>query len=103
MSAVLRMMRLASVISGVLFFATIARAQEKFGVLDMQAVILAVDEGKKARAELEAEIKAKEKEFEEKKKGLDKLNEDWKKQAAMLSESARMQKQQEFQEKVSDR
>lgn len=71
----------------------------KFGVVDMQQVILTVEEGKTARAQLEAEIKAKEGELGKQKEELDKLNNEWKNQAALLSEDARMKKQQEFQEK----
>jgi outer membrane protein len=80
----------------------VAKAQEKvqkYGVVDMQGVILAVDEGKDARATLEKEIKGKESEFSKKKGELDKMNEEWKTQAALLSEAAKAQKQQEFQEK----
>lgn len=71
----------------------------KFGVVDMQQVILSVEEGKAARAALENEIKAKEAELQKSKEELDKMNKDWKDQAALLSEDARMKKQQEFQEK----
>lgn len=71
----------------------------KFGVVDMQQVILTVEEGKQARAALETEIKGKETELLKRKEELDKMNKDWKDQAALLSEDARMKKQQEFQEK----
>lgn len=76
-----------------------AWAQNKFGVVDMQQVILSVEEGKQARAALEKEIKTKEAELLKQKEELDKLNKDWKDQAALLSEDARLKKQQEFQEK----
>lgn len=76
-----------------------ALAQAKFGVVDMQQVILSVEEGKQARAALEKEIKAKEAELLKQKEELDKMNKDWKDQAALLSEDARLKKQQEFQEK----
>jgi len=77
-----------------------ARAQAgKFGVVDMQQVILSVEEGKVARAALEKEIKAKEAELGKQKEELDKMNGEWKNQAALLSEDARMKKQAEFQEK----
>ncbi len=71
----------------------------KYGVVDMQQVILSVEEGKTARAALEGEIKAKEAELQKQKGELDKMNNEWKNQAALLSEDARMKKQQEFQEK----
>src|SRR5688572_5791785 len=76
-----------------------AKSASKYGIINMQSVILNVDEGKQARGRLEKEIEKKEKELAEKKKELDKMNEEWKTQAAVLSEAARMQKQQEFQEK----
>lgn len=74
-------------------------ADGKYGVVDMQQVILSVEEGKTARAQLEGEIKAKESELQKQKEELDKMNNEWKNQAALLSEDARMKKQQEFQEK----
>lgn len=71
----------------------------KFAIIDMQKIILTVNEGKAARSKLEKEIKKKESELQKQKKELDKLNKAWKEQAPLLSESARIKKQQEFQEK----
>ena len=71
----------------------------KYGVVDMQSVILTVEEGKVARSDLEKQIKEKEKELQKQKDELDKMNESWKSQASILSEEARMSKQKEFQEK----
>lgn len=76
-----------------------ALAPGKIGVIDMQQVILNVEEGKKARAQLETEIKAKEAGLLKQKEELDKMNKEWKDQAPLLSEDARMKKQSEFQEK----
>src|SRR5690606_19902543 len=73
-----------------------AKPNPKYAVIDMQAVILNVSEGKKARDNLKKEIDAKEKELMKEKTELDKLNEEWKSQAALLSEAARLKKQQEF-------
>ena len=70
------------------------------GVIDMQRIILSTDEGREARAALEKEMKAKEEEFRKKKEELDKLNKEWKDQAPLLSEEARIRKQQDFQEKL---
>ncbi|MCX6107623.1 MAG: OmpH family outer membrane protein [Proteobacteria bacterium] len=91
-----------AVLGAILLAASPAKAQAsqgKFGVVDMQQVILSVEEGKTARSQLEAEIKAKESELGKQKEELDKMNNEWKNQAALLSEDARMKKQQEFQEK----
>jgi outer membrane protein len=74
-------------------------AKGRYGVVDMQSVILSVEEGKQARSSLEKEIKAKETELQKQKTELDKMNEEWKSQMALLSEEARGKKQQEFQEK----
>jgi outer membrane protein len=71
----------------------------KFGVIDMQAVILNVEEGKSARADLEKKIKGKEVEFNKRRDELDKMNKDWQSQSALMSEEARISKQKEFQEK----
>lgn len=76
-----------------------AFAKAKYGVVNMQKIILTVQEGKDARKGLEKEIKAKEKELTGKKAELDKMNKDWKTQAPLLSEEARLKKQKEFQEK----
>lgn len=89
---------LIAAVFGVAFSAT-ALAAGKYAVVDMQKVILSVPEGKTARANLEKEIKKKEKELKKEKGELDKLNKAWKEQAPLLSESARLKKQQEFQQK----
>lgn len=81
------------------FGCDIVLAQSKYGVVDMQHIILNVDEGKKERAKLEKEIKNKEAELEKSRKELEKLNEEWKSQVLVLSEEAKLKKQQEFQEK----
>lgn len=80
----------------------IAKEKARYAIVDMQSVILNVDEGKQARASLEKEIKAKESELLEQKKELDKMNSEWKDQAALLSEDARLKKQQEFQQKFME-
>lgn len=89
----------AIVIAGLVAKSDVYASSGKYGVVDMQQVILTVEEGKTARAQLETEIKAKEAELNKQKQELDKMNKDWKDQAALLSEDARMKKQQEFQEK----
>ncbi len=71
----------------------------KYGIIDMQAIILNVEDGKTARTDLEKEIKGKEGEFTKRREELDKLNKDWQGQAALMSEEARMAKQKDFQEK----
>lgn len=76
-----------------------AEKSSRYGVVDMQRVILSVEEGKQARQKLEKQIKAKEKLLRKSKQELDTLNKEWQSQAPLLSESAKLKKQQEFQEK----
>ncbi len=75
------------------------RRRQRFGVVDMQQVILTVEEGKQARHKLEREIKAKEKLLKQSREELEKLNKELQAQAALLSETAKFKKQQKFQEK----
>ncbi len=97
----MKMKNLTSVVMACVLSAVFATPSfaAKFGIIDMQAVILNVQEGKDARAALEKEIKGKEGEFTKRREELDKMNKDWQGQAALMSEEARMSKQKEFQEK----
>ena len=60
------------------------KSARRYAVVDMQAVILNIEDGKKARADLEKEIKSKEKELIGRKKELDKMNKDWQEQMPLL-------------------
>lgn len=95
----IKMVAVCSFLVAGFFASSTLAAKAKYAVVDMQAVILNVGEGKTARAKLEKEIKAKEKELMKRKGELDKLNKEWTQQAALLSEKARMEKQQDFQKK----
>lgn len=74
----------------------------KFGIVDMQKVILNVSEGKAARAKLEEEIKKIDADLKKERDALNKMGKDIQGQAALLSEAARATKQQEFQEKFME-
>lgn len=98
-------MKILGSLSLAMLFSSMAFAQDTaatrhYGVIDMQTIILNVTEGKEARANLEKEIKGKEDELRKKKEELDKLNKEWKDQAPLLSEEARIKKQQDFQERL---
>jgi outer membrane protein len=77
-----------------------ASSSVKFGIVDMQKVILEVAEGKEAVAQLRKEISAKEKELTRSKDSLEGLGEELKKQSPLLSEDAKARKQRDFQEKL---
>jgi len=74
--------------------------KRKFGVVDLQKIILSVEEGKQAKAKLEKEIKAKEKEFLSRQAVLKKLQDDLKNKLSLMSDEAKVREQQNFQEKA---
>lgn len=94
----MKMYKILGVISAVVLLSSQALAA-KYGIIDMQAVIMNVAEGKAARADLEKKIKSKEVEFNKKREELDKMNKEFQSQSALISEEARINKQKDFQEK----
>jgi outer membrane protein len=76
-----------------------ARADTKIGYVDMQRALNEVDEGKTARAALKKEFDAKQKLLDEKKQEFEKLRADFEKQATVMSEDARKQKQGDLEKK----
>jgi len=71
----------------------------KFGVVDIQEVIDSVEEGKKARAQMESTMINRRKELEKKQREYKKLEESFGKQRLVLSPSALAEKQRELEEK----
>ncbi len=77
-----------------------ARAEDfKLAVVDMQKALQTVDAGKKAKAQLEKEFNSKKKDLQAEEAALKKMIEEFKKQQLVLSDDARMKKQQEIQER----
>ena len=72
-----------------------------YGIVNMQKVILAVEEGQQARKKLEQEFKKKQEGLVQQKKVLDQLNQQWTGQSSLLSDKAKAEKQKEFQEKFT--
>ena len=71
----------------------------KLAVVDMQRALQTVDAGKKAKAQLEKEFNAKKKDLQTEEASLKKMIEEFKKQQLVMSDEARMKKQQEIQER----
>lgn len=84
----------------ILGFSFSAMAEVKIGYVDMQKAIQSTKAGKKARASLEKEFKAKEKQLKKKEEELKKMSEDLQKKAALLSESARKKQAESFQREM---
>ncbi len=77
-----------------------AKAKAKYGVYSMQKIVFSVEEGKKAKTKLQAYMQEKMKELENEKKLIDNLGKELQSQAALLSEEARVRKQEEVQKRV---
>lgn len=74
----------------------------KIGYVDLQRALLQVEEGKRVKADLEKEFKAKQKQLDKKQDDLKKLKDQLEGQAMMLSEDAKRQKAMEFQKQMMD-
>ena len=81
-----------------LLLAVPARAQGvKIGYVDVQRAVQEVEEGKAARARLQAELQQKRADLEKKRAALEKMKADYEKQAPVLSDDAKKKKQEELQ------
>jgi outer membrane protein len=70
----------------------LARAEQKFGYVDLQRALNEVDEGKAAKALLKKDFDEKQKQLDVKKADFDKLQADVEKQAAMMTDAAKKEK-----------
>ena len=79
-----------------------ARAEAKFGYVDLQRALLEVDEGRAAKTRLQAMLEQKQKDLDKEQDGLRKEKELLDKQASAMSEETRIQKQTDLQKKLYD-
>ncbi len=75
-------------------------AETKIGFVDMNKALQDTVAGKKAKAELEKEFKAKKDELTKKQTDLKKMGEDFEKKRAVLSDDVRQKKQAELQQEM---
>ena len=91
---------IAFIVSALVFNAGISHANEmKIGIVDMQRAIQTSETGKKAKGELEQAFNKKKKELQSEEANLKKLQEDFQKKQAALSESAKKEQQAKLQER----
>ena len=76
-----------------------ARAEQKIAYVDLQRALNEIEEGKAAKASLKREFDQKQKLLDEKKTEFDKLRGEFEKQALVMSEQARKDKQTELERK----
>ena len=93
-----KMIFLASLILGLGLSAE--AADVKFGYVDLQKAIQNTSQGKKAKAELEAEFNKRKKDIEAKQTDIKKMGEDLEKKKGVLSDEAMQKKQAEIQEEM---
>ena len=79
-----------------------ARAQVKLGFVDLPRALNEVEEGKAAKAQLEKEFKEKQKQLDAKQDELKRLKADYDKQAVVMSDQAKRDKQSELERKAGE-
>ncbi len=77
-----------------------APAVYKIATIDLQKALQTVNAGKKARGNLEIEVKSKQKMIQDEENALKKLDEEFKKQSLVLNDEAKSKKIQELQERA---
>ena len=77
-----------------------APAAYKIATIDLQKALQTVNAGKKARGNLEKEVKSKQKMIQDEENALKKLDEEFKKQSLVLNDEAKSKKIQELQERA---
>ena len=92
------------VIAAVLLLATRASSAQalKIGYVDVQRAVQEVEEGKAARARLQAELQKKRTDLDAKRATLEKMKADYDKQAPVLSDDAKRKRQEELQKAFLD-
>ena len=84
-------------------FASAARAQAmKIGYVDVQRAIQEVEEGKAARGRLKTEFDQRRAQIDKKSADLERMQQEYEKQAPVLSDDAKRKKQEEFQKALVD-
>src|SRR5467141_4492865 len=74
----------------------------KIGYVDVQRAIQEVEEGKAARSRLQAELQQKRGDLEKKRADLEKMKAEYDKQAPVLSDDAKRQRQEQLQKAFDD-
>lgn len=76
------------------------KAQVVVGRVDIQHILVTINEGKKVRDDLKKTYDSRQEELKKDEEKIRKLQEDFKKQSAVLNDSARAKKEQEINDKI---
>lgn len=85
-----------------LLLATPAAAELKIGYVDLQRALNEVDEGKAAQSSLKREVEEKQKQLDKDKTDIDRMQAEFEKQSAVLSEEAKRDKAIEIQKRMAE-
>lgn len=83
-----------------LFSTAALSAEQKIGFVDIRKAIEATKAGKKVKADLEADYKKREKDLQKQAEDIKKMNQDYEKKNLVLSDDAKLKKQQEINEEM---
>lgn len=86
----------------ILCLAVTANAETKIGIVDMKAVIAKSEPGVKAMDQLKTQFKDMKDNLDAQKKSLDALKDELQKQSMMLSQEAKIDKEDQYKRKVRD-
>ena len=96
------MKKLVLLLIATLMLAAPAVAEVKVAYVDLQKALNLSKAGVKAKNEIASQVKKYEEEFKAKQEGLQKLKTELEKQAVLLSDSAKAQKERDFQQNVKE-
>lgn len=85
-----------------LAISTAARAEVKFGYVDLQRALKEIEEGRQAKAKLQSMLEAKQKEIDKEQEGIRKEAEMLEKQSSAMSQETLMAKRTELQRKAAE-
>ncbi|MDY0275446.1 MAG: OmpH family outer membrane protein [Desulfomicrobium sp.] len=95
-------LRIFSIMVLLLFVATTVSANTKIAIVDMKAVIAQSEAGIKAMDQLKTQFKDMKDNLDAQKKSLDTLKDELQKQSMMLSQEAKMDKEDQYKRKIRD-
>ena len=79
---------------------TVALADTKIAVVDLQRALEETEDGKKAKNKLKTDFDKKQKELDEKQEELKKMKDDFDKKSALMKEDAKQKMQQDMQQRL---
>ncbi len=94
------MRKILAVIALTGLFTTAQAAEVKIGYVDVRKAIEGTKAGQKVKKDLEVDFKKREKDLQKRAEDVKKMNQDFEKKSLVLSDDAKMKKQQEIQEEM---